>query len=153
MFFNIKNIKFLMLATALMGAAACERKKPDAEKKLYDDIMKIHDDVMPKMGDVNLLKQNILSYNKNMPVEGKNVLLKDTLISVALMLANADESMMQWMSDFNYPTQKRTDEESLVYLKSQKDSVNKLSNKIYLAIGMGSRMLKNAPDSLKVVLK
>ena len=153
MFLKKKDIKILMLAIALVGASACEQKTPDAEKKLYDDIMKVHDDVMPKMGDVNLLKQNILSYNKMMPAESKNIMQKDTLISVALMLANADENMMQWMSDFNYPTQKRTDEENLGYLTAQKDSINKLSNKIYLAIGMGSRVLKNAPDSLKVVLK
>lgn len=143
--------RFALVCACATTFLNCEPKTPEAEKKMYEEVMKVHDDVMPKMGEVNQIKQNIQAFNNILKSDdAATILKKDSLISTALLLLDADESMFQWMDAFNYPQTKRSDTENLAYLTAQKDSVNELSNKIYLAIGMGYKMLKTAPDSLRL---
>lgn len=142
---------FLTSFFAISLLSSCENEKVQEAKKLNQQIMVVHDEVMPKLGELNSLKQHVKQYSQITSPE--NAALKDSLIQGILVLTEADEAMMNWMAQYEYPNPKLNDEEILKYLTAQKDSVKQMSDKIYMAMAIGHQLLKNAPNSLKLIKK
>lgn len=117
----------IFLSTIAVVILSCGPVNKDPEvKNLYDEVMQVHDEVMPETSTIHKLKKQIRNLNNQDSIS--YVLLKQ--------LDDADESMMQWMSDFG-AYKKLNDaskEDKLNYLNEELIKISEVSNKMKDAI-------------------
>lgn len=126
---------------------SCDNSTKESETQLHEEVMAVHDKVMPKMAELNRLKRDLKSYEETVPDE--NVALKDSVINAILLLSKSEDLMNDWMANYKYPNPDIKHEEVIKYLKSQKDSINTVSDNMFMSIAIAQGFLKNIPDSLK----
>lgn len=94
---------FLLLSLSVIIILSCNLDQKSGEeeyalKKLHTEVMDIHDEVMPKMSSINKLERQLKQKLKD-----PEVAKKDTIQQLVYQLEEADEAMMNWMSDFKKP--------------------------------------------------
>jgi hypothetical protein len=137
-----KNLSLtLILFFAFIWLASCKNDSQEAATQLNQEIMAVHDEVMPKMADINRLKRQISQYKDAVPDD--NAELKDSLINAILLLAKMEDNMNDWMSNYQYPQPELTIEQTLQYLKGQRDTVKQLGQDIYMTMEIAQNLLKN----------
>lgn len=107
---------FLTLGFCAIVILSCnlDQKSGEVEyvlKKLHTEVMDIHDDVMPKMSSINKLERELKSR-----LEDPDVIKKDTIQQLIYQLDEADDAMMNWMSEFKKPDYKNFEAAEQVYL-------------------------------------
>lgn len=105
------------------------------EDSLYKDVMDGHNVVMPKIGKVKgyiaLASQQLDSINK-LPAKAKAAAAgyKASLDSLVAELTTANQSMTQWMDEFNPDSLSEEVEKRIGYLESEKVKVEKVKSNI-----------------------
>ena len=144
----IKSPFVVLLALGFaLSFAACKSENKEAETLLNQEIMKVHDEVMPKMGEINRMKRQLGEYKD--AVSDENAAMKDSLINAILLLAKTEDNMSDWMAGYRYPNPKLKHDEMMKYLKGQQDTIQQISNDVFMTIAIGNGLLKNAPKSEK----
>ena len=97
-------------------AYSCGTQK-DQVKAAKAEVMEIHDQVMPEMGNLRKLQKALVEKSLS-----KDSAESIKLVELAGNVTSANESMMNWMHDFN-PNFQGTEEERLLYFEEQKKSI------------------------------
>ena len=104
--------------------------------------MVVHDEVMPKMGEINNLRKKLIKLSKSGQV-GDTIQLS-TIQEAIEYLEKADDGMMDWMGEFKSPSKlrgKKSHEEIMTYLKSEKVKVEKVKYDMLTSISTATEIL------------
>lgn len=132
----MKYLSLLLVAVCV----ACGPGKKEELQTLKDEVMSIHDEVMPKMGELrNVRKQLMLQADSLMESDSVRAAI---LITAADNIGEANESMMQWMRNYE-PEFEGTEEEAMQYLQGQKESIQKVKEDMLGSVAKGREVLGN----------
>jgi len=137
-------MKNLMIAALIIVAAACspskkgeatqeETQKPD----LNSQVMAVHDEVMPKMGDLRAVQKKLSAMADSMSMDSVSAA---SYRDLAARVAAANESMMDWMRNFNRDFQ-GTDEEVRAYLEGELKKIKKVREEMLGSLKDGQKAL------------
>ena len=125
-------MKYCIVILVLFTLVSCKTEyKSAAVKSSYESVMKIHDDVMPEMSTINKLRRKIKKVSDDSNV--KTELIKQ--------LENANDGMMQWMSDFDFD-ENASETAQLEYLADQKIIIQRVSDDMKGSISSAQDYLK-----------
>ncbi|MEL7002596.1 MAG: hypothetical protein AAFN93_07650 [Bacteroidota bacterium] len=117
-----------------------------AERAMHDEIMDTHDEVMPKMDLIMRLKgelnEKLDSIRELSPMPEETIDLLESKIS---SLEKADQSMMNWMRQWNPPSDSISHAEVMEYFKEQQIAVKEMKNLMLNSIDEANTLL----DSMK----
>lgn len=108
------------------GEMGNEDANEDPNQALYDQVMNLHDEVMPKMEDIYKIKSQLQEKIANSPDLVKE--RKEALERMILTLDSANNSMMDWMHQFNPLPDSADEEQSRAYLESQMEKIKKVKD-------------------------
>lgn len=108
------------------------------QDSLYQKVMLIHDNAMMLMSDVSSLNRKI----KKMSGLREDLETKEEIQQASQELEAANESMMDWMRNFDPDLETLSHEETMKYLEREKEKIEEIKKKMESAI-------KNAEDLLR----
>jgi len=111
---------FMLLSTACSS-------NPNDIQVLKEEVIVIHDEVMPLMDPLYNQRQKLQQKMK----EGGDSL---TLQKLILEIKEAEEGMMRWMRQYEPDFEGKTKEETLAYLQSQKEQIQKVNQEMKEAL-------------------
>jgi hypothetical protein len=146
-------MKFLPLTALLLTlliVSGCEPQK-DQVAELEAQVMSLHDEVMPKMDQLMELGAQLsekLTELDSLQGEGvsSTTLLeqREKALTLKKSLADADESMMDWMRRYRGDSAKKLpDEEAIAYLNSEKEKMQIVKEKTLTSIAEAKAFLGN----------
>lgn len=132
-------IKFFYASVLLALMAACgNNTETEREMNLQEEVMAIHDSIMPMTDSVTRLKQRL----KNREVEiskGDSAMVKKAIEK----LNSANEAMMQWMRQYDQPSDTLEQSKKKTYLKEQKEKIKRVKEKMLKSIEKANIILKD----------
>lgn len=137
-------MKKLFIVISVFAFMACNNQKQDQDA-LQEEVIKIHDNLMIKGESIMKNKESLNKLLKDAESLDANVKVVDNedfyknVNNLIQSLDKADESMMNWMNNFNPDYGGKTPEEIFTYLQQQKQSILKVENQTNIA-------LKNSDD-------
>lgn len=131
----MRNILLLLLTLVF----ACSPSKSDEIKLIKKQALDIHDEVMPKMGELRRARKDLM-------LRADSLMEKDSvraqqLLNASNEIANANESMMNWMRNFE-PEFEGSEEEMLDYFKKQKESIEIVKFSMSESLTKGKEMIE-----------
>jgi hypothetical protein len=114
----------------IVAVAACKPQTDYKEKR--DEVIKIHDVVMADQGKVVSREIQITSMLKDLKgLKARNSRLdtlaeRDSLVAIHTRLSKADESMNDWMHQFEPDVTGKSNEEAVKYFESEKLKIQKV---------------------------
>jgi len=109
----------------------------DPNQALYNQVMDIHDEVMPKMDGLYKLKKQLQDSIAKTPAMVEET--KKELEQTIQQLDSASNSMMEWMRQFNPPTDSTSEEALREYLEAQLEMVKKMREDVWEALDKGKK--------------
>jgi len=142
----MNKLTLLLLVLLLFGA--CESKKTEEQdteseqSKMYQEVIDIHDKVMPRLQDISIMLENLESRIDSLDqVSGSEedlAVLRQQMIE----LDEADESMMNWMRQFQ-ATYDGWDEQKIIdYLKEEKIKISEVDELVDKSIDKAKSLLQ-----------
>jgi len=108
-----------------------------AEKAAHDEVMRVHDEAMMKLEQIMNVKGK-LQEQLDMLRESEDTTNTAALEDAIKELENADESMMQWMRNFNeQDTDSVSHEEVMKYYEEQQKLIEDVHEQMKAAIAEG----------------
>lgn len=135
---KIKYILFILIN--FLSLSSCQTQKE--EEGLYNEVIEIHDAVMPEMGTVFLLKKELSIKRDSLESLNKNNQIINEIDNSINELLNANESMMQWMRNFNTEFEGNADLSRKEYLEKEKEKILDVQNDFDYAINNTKATLK-----------
>ncbi len=131
--------KFFYASVLLALMAACgNNTETERATNLEEEVMAIHDSIMPKTDSIMSLKQ--LLKNREVEIkEGDSAMVKKAIEK----LNSANEAMMQWMRQYDQPSDTLEQSKKKTYLKEQKAKIKKVKNKMLKSIEKANKILKD----------
>ena len=117
---------------------SCTSTKEDPVKKLKDETIAIHDEVMPKMGELIKTRKDLLA--KADSLMDTNAERAVMLTTIADDIADANESMMDWMRNFE-PEFEGSEEAIIQYFEAQKKSIQEVKENMLGSLEKGKEVL------------
>lgn len=112
------------------------------QQAIYDEIMEVHDEMMPKMEDLMNLKGELME--KNATLEEAGLETDGTIFTSTIeMIESADESMMDWMRNFEPMNDGQSHEEIMEYYTLQKSKMDSVKLIMQNALDSGARVLSD----------
>lgn len=135
-------MKTLMLPfiVCFLLISSCKPEIKQDEKQVYDEMMDIHNRVMPKMGEVNKLKRDLMTFNHGL--DEKNLVLKDSVLNNILKLSDSEDRMSDWMTAISDRNKKVEPAKMLQFLKNEKDSIISIENEVLLNSANARELMK-----------
>ena len=133
-------MKNLLLSSALfVTLVACGPSPKEELQVLKDEVIAIHDEVMPKINELKKTAKELqaMADSSLMESDSANAQFYDAL---AKDIINANESMMQWMHQFESDF-KGTNEEVKKYLEDQKVSIQQVKDDMNGSLEKGKEVL------------
>ncbi|WP_425392686.1 hypothetical protein [Ekhidna sp.] len=130
---------FLLIPFVLLFSCASSGDKEELSS-LKDEVMAIHDEVMPKMGELRRARKDLLLQADSLMESNPD--RAAMLTTVADEIADANESMMQWMRAYE-PEFEGTDEEIKQYLEDQKKAIQEVKEQMNGSLAKGQEILEN----------
>ena len=138
------NYKLLILLLIISVFTACNDDKK-VEEKAFKEVMEIHDEVMPEMGTLRGLAKSLRAKIDSLESDSTEMILKKKgeMKKLAESLDAANESMMDWMRQFEQLEEGTPHGEVMNYLKEQKEAVGKVRDQMLTAKKQGEYYLEN----------
>jgi hypothetical protein len=121
---SMKKIWILLTSIAILNS--CTQSKKNEVEVLESEVMKIHDEVMPNMGEImglkNKLEEKLVALDSTKAgYQG----VKQEIDSIAYLLTNADNDMMDWMDEYSADSVKAMQPaDAALYLANEKKKIN-----------------------------
>lgn len=124
------------------GIWACSDKDKEEKDSLMSQVMAAHDEVMPKMGDLRRLSKTLNEKADSLAAQDSASFAGhiEELRSTAEKIEAANESMMEWMRQFEVPDNEAPVQEVLVYLKEQKAKIDKVREDMLDSMEEGQKL-------------
>lgn len=138
----MKRIIFTLCVALVVQACNQNNKEQD---QLFKEVMAIHDEVMPKMGTLRKLSKQIELQLDSLEVGNTQIdnKMKRKMESAVKKLDDANESMMEWMRQFEQLEEGTPHEEALKYLKDQKQLMEKVRDNMLTAKKEGEQFTED----------
>lgn len=129
---SISLLALLFFVTAFN--IGCKSEKIDPQlSSLMDEVMAIHDEVMPKTGTIN--KKRKALKKKLTPMIEDTTQIRNQLLNTILELETAEESMMEWMSEYkSKPSKLEEGVNPMDYYKEEKVKITEVKRKMLQSI-------------------
>lgn len=134
----MKALFTIIVCTLLIAACNLNQNSGEAEyllKKMHSEVMDIHDNVMPMMSDINKLRRQL-----GQKLEDPEVTKQDSIQQFIYQLEEADNAMMDWMSDFKKPDYSNPAAAEALY-KSEKVKIQAVEIKMNSTISKAKAFL------------
>ena len=129
-----------------MESTAQTVTKPQPVASLEKQILAVHDSVMPAMSDLIKLKKEVIQQLTELDKQAVSANVrqrKQQGMAVKTALDHADQSMMNWMHQYNGDTlAKLNEQQALAYLKDQQQRVSAMSQLMRKSITDAQAYLK-----------
>lgn len=136
------------LALLLFLGACGGGSKEDKAAELETEVIEIHDLAMAKMGEVAYLVDTLSTILSHIEMSDS---LPDSAFIAQLKtciqdMETADEGMMNWMRNYNPPSEEMAVEDKLAYLKEEKKKVTEVQKQFETSIPAGRECLEQAEN-------
>lgn len=128
-----------LLFISLLFVFACQPSKADEIKQIKKEALDIHDEVMPKMGELRRAKKDLMLLADSLAETDS--LRAEMLMAASDEVASANESMMNWMRNFE-PDFEGAEDEKLTYFQKQKASIEEVRTAMNESLVKGKKILK-----------
>lgn len=118
-----------------------ETEKLSASDSLLKEVIKGHDVAMPKMFKLERLQKELSAKIDSLKKSSGDKTKIDLLEDVVKKLNSADAEMHSWMDGFSYDTLKDNEQQRLIYLKGQLESVNKMKDNVLNSLAYADSVL------------
>ena len=137
----MKNTYLLIFVLGLIISCDTERKK---EQALYKEVMDTHDEVMPEMGTLRALSKTLQLHADSIQQDSTRLDPEELfrIDSLKERLEKANESMRQWMRDFQPLEEGTPHGEVLQFLIEQKKRIDKVRDDMMKAKDGADKYLK-----------
>ncbi|MEQ9102937.1 MAG: hypothetical protein RIF36_02860 [Imperialibacter sp.] len=137
---KIKKVAFLLLLVAT--ATACSNEQREQKDALMAEVMSAHDEVMPKMGELRKTAKALQAKADSLgALTGQDFSTEiNTLRQTAQKIEHANDGMMEWMRQFEMPDNEAPVAEVLVYLKNQKEKIDKVRDDMLKSLEEGQAL-------------
>ena len=124
------------------SAAACSNEQKEQKDALMAEVMAAHDEVMPKMGELRKTAKALQARADSLgALTGQDFAAEiSTLRQTAERIEDANEGMMEWMRQFEMPDNEAPIAEVLVYLKDQKEKIDKVKDDMLKSLEEGKAL-------------
>ena len=112
--------------------------------QLEKQVMTVHDETMKSMDSIMMLKNKF----KNM-MDGKTGihLQNDTLKAIINRLQRSENSMMDWMSQYNKPDNNANHDQALTYLNEQLKKIREVKIQIEKSFQISNNLLSKSKNN------
>ncbi|WP_109829265.1 hypothetical protein [Reichenbachiella versicolor] len=119
------KINQLLFLGAILLLFSCSSEKK-SEQVLMDEVIAIHDEVMPEMGTLHKLSGKLRQTADSLLVldSATNTDVSKQLQDLSLTVELANESMMNWMREFEQPSEEMSHDDVMKYLQEQKTAIS-----------------------------
>lgn len=106
------------------------------------EVMAAHDEVMPKMGELRKTAKDLQAKADSLSTLTDQDFAAEisTLRQTAERIEDANEGMMEWMRQFEMPDNEAPIAEVLVYLKDQKEKIDKVKDEMLKSLEEGKAL-------------
>lgn len=139
------TISIFIALVLLLSSCDNTQKVEKAEfDTLFAEVMKIHDDVMPETNNLYKLKKFA---QENVAILPDTSSMIKELMDVQLFSDQADDVMMEWMTNFKIPV---SDHKSKIkYLKNEKIAITKVRELMLSTIYEGKLVIHKSDKYIK----
>jgi len=136
----MKKVIFLLFMVAT--ATACSNEQKEQKDALMAEVMAAHDEVMPKMGELRKTAKDLQAKADSLSTLTDQDFAAEisTLRQTAERIEDANEGMMEWMRQFEMPDNEAPIAEVLVYLKDQKEKIDKVKDEMLKSLEEGKAL-------------
>ena len=114
------------------------------ESDLYEEVIGIHDEVMPEMNTLltleSSLRDKILALDSTDINDLEKIRILENQIDI---LQEADESMMQWMRNFQVDQESWPHDSVMSYLGKEKERIRQVRDQMLTVIAESEKLLGN----------
>ncbi len=107
--------------------------------QLYKEVMAVHDSVMPRTGKVMALQNQLMDKVKAGGLNAEQVGKANMTVE---QLEQAYKGMMDWMKNFDYKREERSEEQKMEYLEQEMQVITSVKEKILLSIDESTALLE-----------
>lgn len=132
----MKTILKISLVLTVFLMFSCDSKEKQIEQ-LKSEAIEIHDEVMPKLDNIMKLKKSLKTQAESASEEEKAE-IQELIIS----LEEANESMMNWMRNYDPQMKDMSEDEKVEAMKNQKASIQKTKEIMISSISDAEAYLK-----------
>ncbi|MEQ8417220.1 MAG: hypothetical protein RIB71_22240 [Imperialibacter sp.] len=136
----MKKVVFLLFLVAT--ATSCSNEQKEQKDALMAEVMAAHDEVMPKMGELRKTAKALQAKADSLGALTDQDFSAEinTLRQTAKRIEDANEVMMEWMRQFEMPDNEAPIAEVLVYLKDQKEKIDKVKDEMLKSLEEGNAL-------------
>lgn len=137
---KMKKVVFLLFLVAT--ATSCSNEQKEQKDALMAEVMAAHDEVMPKMGELRKTAKALQAKADSLGALTDQDFSAEinTLRQTAKRIEDANEVMMEWMRQFEMPDNEAPIAEVLVYLKDQKEKIDKVKDEMLKSLEEGNAL-------------
>jgi hypothetical protein len=137
---KMKKVVFLLFLVA--PVAACSNEQKEQKDALMAEVMAAHDEVMPKMGELRKTAKDLQAKADSLSTLTDQDFATEisTLRHTAERIEDANEGMMEWMRQFEMPDNEAPIAEVLVYLKDQKEKIDRVKDEMLKSLEEGKAL-------------
>ncbi|WP_339789747.1 hypothetical protein [uncultured Imperialibacter sp.] len=134
--------KVILLLFMVATATACSNEQKEQKDALMAEVMAAHDEVMPKMGELRKTAKDLQAKADSLSTLTDQDFAAEisTLRQTAERIEDANEGMMEWMRQFEMPDNEAPIAEVLVYLKDQKEKIDKVKDEMLKSLEEGKAL-------------
>ena len=131
-------ILYVLIVSACGDGGKAEREA------LRDEVFAIHDEVMPKMGDLRKVRKSLESLADSLASDPLGAAQAQEFRAIAKEIADANESMMAWMRQFEPDIMEdgTPHGEVMAYLKEQKEAIDKVKKDMLESLSKGQEAIE-----------
>jgi hypothetical protein len=133
----MKKLFIVTCISLILGACTNSRKQ---EKDLLDEILKVHDRLMSQ--DEQLMKNKML-LDSLIKMPAKDTAAKANMKALSLKLKASEESMENWMHNFEPDVTSKSHDEILKYYNEQKKGITAVDSQMNVAISESNKYLSS----------
>lgn len=141
--------KYLIIAAFSTLSMACSQQKTAEIEQIEKEVMAVHDEIMPQTSEIMKL-QDAVSQQINVLDSLGKIKMTDDLqaqktkaLALSSALKEADESMMNWMHQYNGDSLKTLEGEAAIKaFTAEKEKINTVKTKMLESISKAKEFLK-----------
>lgn len=136
------SLYFLIVMILLTSCSGGSKDKK--EKELQEEVMAIHDEIMPEMSRLEKLSQKLDSVKNSMRSKDNASSSKIEKIEKQKQdLSEAHKSMMQWMRNYERPSDTMEHQQVIEYLEEEKTKIQDVKEKFNSSIKQAEATLNS----------
>ncbi len=139
------NLKIAFMSLLVLLVYSCTDAEMEKRRKLGEEVLKVHDEIMLKMQANGELEEKIDLLMAAAEEDTASVLYQrmDEMKQIRLELDNADNAMMDWMANYQYPPDDMSQDSAMAYLNEQMAAIKDVGRQLDEAENKAEELLNS----------